>query len=390
MKACAVILAAGSSRRMACGRNKVLLKLEDQSAVIRCLRTFLASGCYDDIIVACRPDDREEIERKAADHLPRGPVRFCDGGSERQYSVRKALELVPADVKIISVHDAARCFVTVPVIERSLQSAAQFGSGVAAVPMTDTVKRVQDGIICQTLDRNGLMRVQTPQSFEAGLLRRAHEQAAAEGILATDDAALVERLGVPVHISEGAADNIKLTVQQDLREGARILRRRADGSMRVGTGFDVHPFREGRPLVLGGVQLDWACGLAGHSDADVLVHAAMDALLGAAGLPDIGVLFPPDDPSYKGVSSLTLLEEVGRRVRMQGFRIVNLDCTLILEEPRIRPHAAAMQANMAAALAVPESAIGIKATTTEQLGALGRGEGAAAQAVCLLTGSDCA
>lgn len=389
MNACAIILAAGNGRRMACGRNKVLLKLEDQSAVIRCLRTFLASQLYRDIIVACRPQDRREIERKVAAHLPGARIVFCDGGSERQDSVRQALALVPPDADIISVHDAARCFVTVPVLQDSVRSAREFGSGVAAIPMTDTVKCVRDGVITQTLNRDELVQVQTPQSFRADLLREAHEKAARENVLATDDAALVERLGTSVHVSEGAPDNIKLTVRQDLREGTRILRSRDGAQPRIGTGFDVHAFCDGRPLILGGVTLDEERGLLGHSDADVLVHAAMDALLGAAGLPDIGVLFPPDDPAYEGISSLTLLEEVGARVRLQGFRIVNVDCTLILERPKVHPHIAAMRRNMAAALALGEAAVNIKATTTEKLGPLGRGDGAAAQAVCLLTGNGC-
>lgn len=390
MNACAIILAAGSGRRMDLGRNKVLLKLEDQSALIRCLRTFLAAQVYRDIIVACRPEDREEVERKVADHLPGARFLFCDGGSERQYSVRNALELVPEDADIVSVHDAARCFVTVPVIERSVRSAERCGSGVAAVGVTDTVKRVEDGVIRQTLDRDGLVRVQTPQSFRTDLLLRAHLEAEKDNVLATDDAALVERLGVPVHVSEGAADNIKLTVRQDLREGMRILRGRRSDAQRVGIGFDIHPFKEGRPLILGGVEIAAAKGLDGHSDADVLAHAVMDALLGAAGLPDIGVCFPPDDPAYEGACSLHLLEEVGARVRSQGFRIVNVDCAIILESPKIRPHAAAMQSNIASALMIPESAVNIKATTAEKLGALGRGEGAAAQAVCLLAGDGCA
>ena len=385
MKACAVILAAGSGRRMNVGRNKVLLKLEDQSALMRCLQTFASSGLFAEIVVACRPEDRAVIEQKVADHLPDAAIRFCDGGSERQYSVREALRLVPEDVEIISVHDAARCFVTVPVIERSVRMAEEFGSGVAAVPMTDTVKRVENGIVESTLSRDGLVRVQTPQSFRAELLRKAHAQAEEDGFLATDDAALVERLGCPVHVSEGAPDNIKLTVRQDLREGARILRGRS-GGMRVGTGFDVHPFGEGRPLILGGVDFGCDRGLIGHSDADVLVHAVMDALLGAAGLPDIGVLFPDTNERYHGASSLLLLAEVGSCLRTRGFRIVNIDCTLILEEPRIRPHAEEMQQNVAAALGIAASAVSIKATTAERLGALGRREGAACQAVCLLAG----
>lgn len=386
MKAYCILLAAGSGTRMDADRNKILFKLEDQSAVIRCLKVFENTGQYSGIIVACRPQDRATVERKVMQHLRGSSCLFCDGGRRRQDSVRNALTLVPEDAQYISVHDAARCFVTEDVIIRSLECARQRGSGVAAVPIYDTVKRVEDGIVTQTLDRSELMSIQTPQTFAAPLLRRAHAEAAREGWQVTDDAALVERLGVPVCVSEGSSENIKLTVRQDVTRGEKILRRRTSGALRIGTGFDVHPFAAGRPFVLGGVHIPAAAGLDGHSDADVLVHAVMDALLGAAGLPDIGVFYPPDDPLYLNIPSVLLLEDVGRRIRAEGFEIVNLDCTVLLEEPKLKPHIRAMIANIADALAILPEKVNIKATTMEKLGALGRGEGAAAQAVCLLAG----
>lgn len=384
MKAYCILLAAGSGTRMQADRNKVLLKLEDQSAVIRCLKVFESTDQYDGIIVACRPNDRATIERKVAQHLRGNACRFCDGGRERQDSVRNALALIPADADYISVHDAARCFVTEDVIARSLASARKHGSGVAAVHIHDTVKRVEDGIVRQTLDRSALMSVQTPQTFAADLLRRAHQTAQERNWHATDDAALVERLGCPVYISEGSSENIKLTVRGDVQRGEDILRRRTAGSLRIGTGLDVHPFSSGCPLILGGVEIPAPAGLKGHSDADVLVHAVMDALLGAAGLPDIGVFYPPDDPAYRNIRSLLLLEDVGRRIRTEGFEIVNLDCTVLLEKPKLQPHIRRMIANIADALGILPEKVNIKATTAEKLGALGRGEGAAAQAVCLL------
>lgn len=387
MKACAIVLAAGSGKRMNSQRNKVFLKFDDQSALIRTLKTFANLNAFERIIVACRPEDRDTVERKVERHMPRSNCVFCDGGSERQYSVRNALKLVPADAEVVCVHDAARCFVTPDVIERTLESARQFGSGVAAIPMTDTVKEVSSGRVERTLDRDALVRVQTPQSFSVPLLREAYAQAERDGFLGTDDASLLERIGEPVRICEGDPQNIKLTYPQDVEEGQRILDGGDFERLRVGCGFDVHRFSEDRPLVLGGVKIPDAAGLEGHSDADVLAHAIMDALLGAAGFPDIGYFFPPDDPAYLGISSMTLLSEVGAKVRAEGYSIVNIDCTLVLEKPKIQPYSHSMSLRISDALGVLPEKVNVKATTAEKLGSLGRGEGAGAQAVCLLTRS---
>lgn len=390
-EACAVILAAGSARRMDIGQNKVFLKFDQQSAVVRCVRTFLETGLFGSLVVVCRQQDMGLLRAKLAAHVGDERCRVCVGGPARQDSVRNALEVVPADAAYIAVHDAARCFVTADVIERSLLGARRHGSGVAAVPATDTIKRVDGDIVAETLDRSRLVCVQTPQTFEADLLRRAYAKAEEDGFLGTDDASLVERLGVPVRVTEGSTENIKLTVPADIGIGEWILERRhwRDGQdrARVGTGFDVHAFREGRPLILGGVRVPGSLGLDGHSDADVLVHAAMDALLGAAGCPDIGRLFPDTDPEYEGISSLELMGRVGERIRREGYEVRNLDCTLLLETPKVSQYERQMARNMARALRVDERLVNVKATTLEGLGALGRVEGAAAQAVCLLGGA---
>lgn len=386
--ASAVILAAGSARRMDLGQNKVFLKFDQQSAVVRCVQTFLGTGLFSSLVVVCREEDLGILCAKLDAHVRDPRCQVCVGGPERQDSVRNALALVPGDATYVAVHDAARCFVTEDVIEASLASARRYGSGVAAIPATDTIKRVAGDIVEETLDRSKLVCVQTPQTFEASVLRAAYEKAARDGFLGTDDASLVERLGVAVHVSPGSPENIKLTVPADIGLGEWILERRhwrQDAvHPRVGTGFDVHAFCKGRPLVLGGVAVPSDAGLLGHSDADVLTHAVMDALLGAAGLPDIGCLFPDTDPAYEGIRSLELLSQVGRKVREKGFSIQSIDCTLLLERPRVAPYTRQMAEGIAGALDVDASLVNVKATTLEGLGALGRGEGAGAQAVCLL------
>lgn len=383
MDVCAVILAAGSGTRMQGNTNKVFIKFDEQSAVVRCLKTFERTGLFSSVVVVCKPEEREEIERKAEKYLRGNSYIFCDGGSERQYSMKNALECVPEDADIIAVHDAARCFVTPKIIQDCVDSAIRLGSGVAGVAATDTIKRTQNGVVTETLDRHELVHVQTPQVFRADILRRAYAQAAEDGFLGTDDASLVERLGEQVHIVDGSPENIKLTTPGDIAAGEKILKHR-QSDLRIGNGFDVHAFAAGRKLVLGGVEIPAEKGLDGHSDADVLVHAIMDALLGAAHLGDIGKLFPPTDMQYKDISSLKLLREVGKQLRIYGYKVVNIDSTVILQAPKIGQYSAQMAENIADALEMDAEYVNVKATTTEFLGAMGRGEGAAAQAVCIL------
>ncbi len=384
MNICAIILAAGSGRRMETDTNKVFLKFENQSAVVRCLKTFEATGLFSSIVIACRPEEREIIKRKTARYLGDVSCIFCDGGSERQYSVENALYHVPEDADIIAVHDAARCFVTERIIKDCVASAMRFGSGVAAVKATDTIKRTRDGVVEETLNRDELVCVQTPQTFRAAIIRDAYKKAVEDGFLGTDDASLVERAGGKVHIVWGSPDNIKLTTKADIAEGEKIAEEQRKSDIRIGNGFDMHAFAAGRALVLGGVKIPCKVGLEGHSDADVLVHAIMDALLGAARLGDIGLLFPPSDMRYKDISSLKLLKEVGDVLRKYGYKIVNIDSTIIMQEPKVSPYSAQMIENIAAALCMESIYVNVKATTTEFLGSVGRKEGAAAQAVCII------
>ncbi len=347
MNVCAVILAAGNGKRMDIDTNKVFIKFEDQSAVVRCLKTFEEAGLFSSIVVVCRPEERETIKRKAARYLKGNTYLFCEGGAERQYSVENALEYVPEEADIIAVHDAARCFVTPKIVKDCVSSAIRFGSGVAGIGATDTIKRIKNGVVEETLRRDELVCVQTPQVFRADVLRSAYRKAVEDGFLGTDDASLVERLGEKVYIVSGSADNIKLTTKADIAEGEKIAEEQSKGSdIRIGNGFDMHAFADERKLVLGGVEIPCEYGLDGHSDADVLVHAIMDALLGAARLGDIGKLFPPDDMRYKDISSLRLLKEVGDVLKKYGYKIVNIDSTLIMQAPRVGGYSARMIKNI--------------------------------------------
>lgn len=297
------------------------------------------------------------------------------GGAERQDSVRAGLEaLAPHRPDVVLVHDAARPLIpagTVPALLAALRDAA---GAIPAVAVADTLKRVQDGRITATVPRAGLFRAQTPQAFRFGVLLAAH-RSGARG--ATDDAALLEGAGHAVAVVAGHEDNIKLTYPDDL-----VRLERAMGLVpRVGTGFDVHVLAAGRRLMLCGVEVPHEKGLAGHSDADVGIHALCDAIYGALAEGDIGRHFPPAEARWKDMDSARFLRHAAERIAARGGRLVNADVTLICERPKIAPHAPAMIARIAALLGVAESRVSVKATTTEKLGFAGRGEGIAAQAV---------
>jgi 2-C-methyl-D-erythritol 4-phosphate cytidylyltransferase/2-C-methyl-D-erythritol 2,4-cyclodiphosphate synthase len=320
------------------------------------------------------------------------------GAGSRQASVQVglfALGAAPDDV--ILVHDGARPLVTAEVISRCIAGVQQAGSAVAALPVTDTLKRVGDqtpqAVVVETVERDGLWAVQTPQTFRYQTLLNASVAASDVGFLGTDEASLVEQLGdVPVHLVLGEADNLKVTRPEDLALAEAILGCRQgirESMMRVGFGYDIHRLIIGRRLVLGGVEItdSQGRGLDGHSDADVLLHALCDALLGAAGLPDIGVLYPNTEAAYAGIDSMELLADVAQRLRRQHLSVVNVDASLIAESPKISPYVGQMRANIAGALGLEPAQVGIKATTNEGLGSLGRGEGIAAHAVVSLSSS---
>lgn len=299
------------------------------------------------------------------------------GAGTRSGSVRNGLAAVPAGADVVVVHDAARPLATPALFLAAVEAVRAGAAGaVCAVPVTDTVKRARDSVVVASLDRTELWAVQTPQAFAAGALRAAH----AHGADATDDAALLEAAGLEVVVVPGDPRNLKLTGPDDLVVAAALV---GTPPLRVGQGYDVHPFSDDpdRPLVLGGVLFEGERGLVGHSDADVVAHAVADAVLGAAGLGDLGRHFPDTDPAWAGADSLDLLAEVVRRVAAAGWRPANADCTVVLERPRLAPRRDDMEARLAAVLTAPVS---VKAARAEGLGALGRGEGIACSAVVLV------
>ena len=389
MPAYVLIPAAGRAARFSStGENKVFALLGGRPVLYWTALAFAGHPKIDGIVVVAGPTEVSRCREALAgvDKV----LAVVAGGQTRQDSVAIGLFALGGDLNdLILVHDAARPLVTEAVIDRCLAGAAEFGNAVAALPVTDTLKAVDTSLVVQrTVDRDGLWAMQTPQTFSLGTLFEAHSAARTLGWTGTDEAALVEQFSEePVHLVLGDPANLKITRSEDLPLAEALWQSRRTSSMtqtRIGFGYDIHPLAEGRKLFLGGVEIPSPRGLDGHSDADVLLHALCDALLGAAGLPDIGHLFPNTDPAYKGASSLSLLAEVVRRVREAGFVAGNVDMTLIAEAPKIAPYIAEMRAAIAECLLVDPSQVGIKATTNEGLGSLGRGEGIAAHAVALL------
>jgi 2-C-methyl-D-erythritol 4-phosphate cytidylyltransferase/2-C-methyl-D-erythritol 2,4-cyclodiphosphate synthase len=299
------------------------------------------------------------------------------GGATRQDSVRAGLEaLAPHEPEIVLVHDAARPVIPPGTIPALLAALRESPGAIPAAPVADTLKRVMRGVITETVPRAGLFRAQTPQAFRFADLLAAHRSGLTG---ATDDASLLETAGLSVEVVPGSDDNIKLTYPEDLIRLERIMA--APLTPRVGTGFDVHVLQAGRPLFLCGVQVPHDKGLAGHSDADVGIHALCDAIYGALAEGDIGRHFPPSEATWKDADSARFLSHAAARVAARGGRLANADVTLICERPKITPHAPAMIARLAALLGVDPGRVSVKATTTEHLGFTGRGEGIAAQAV---------
>ena len=379
----AVIAAAGVSQRMG-GVDKLFAPLLGKPLLAWTVDTFQTCLSIHQIALVVSEGNLGVVRRLVAEGGWSKVVQVCPGGERRQDSVARGLEaLTPCD--LIAIHDGARPLITHDIIRRGISAARRHGAAVAAVPVTDTIKVVTRGLVAQTPERDRLWAVQTPQVFRSDIIAEAYRRAKAG---ATDDASLVERLGHRVRVYRGSYENIKVTAPEDLALAEAILKRRvADfGSltMRVGSGYDVHRLEKGRPLMVGGVEVPFGRGLAGHSDGDVLIHAIIDALLGAAGLPDIGQQFPDTDPGYKNVSSLILLARARELVEGRGFRIGNIDATLLAQSPQMAPHVAAMKERIGEALGIAASQIGIKAKTGEGLGFIGQGEGMAALAVALL------
>lgn len=372
-----VVVAAGSSRRF--GSDKLSVRLGGRTVLQRavgCLRVAFAQA---PLVVVARAGEEEARARELSAWEVQAVV---PGGVHRQDSVRAGVEALSLDDEaLVLIHDGARPFVPPEDVRRVVAAAQEGGAAVLAAPVSDTVKEVDpSGHVLRTLPRERLVRSLTPQVFRVGLLRMAWKQE--KTALWTDEASALESLGVEVRTVPGDPRNLKVTRPEDLA----LLRGIFPPNVRVGQGLDVHPLVEGRPLVLAGVGIPHPRGLDGHSDADVVLHAVTDAVLGACGSGDIGQHFPPSDPRWAGAPSRVFVEFAVARARELGLSVANCDVTILAEQPRVAPFREAMRENLASLLGVVPAAVNIKATTFEQLGFVGRGEGVAALAVVLLVG----
>jgi 2-C-methyl-D-erythritol 4-phosphate cytidylyltransferase/2-C-methyl-D-erythritol 2,4-cyclodiphosphate synthase len=293
--------------------------------------------------------------------------------------VRLGLEALAACCpQRVLIHDGARPFPDQQLVDRVLDGLDKAVAAIPCLPLRDTIKRAEGGMICETIDRSALWRAQTPQGFHFDAILAAHR--AAIGRELTDDAAVAEAAGLVPLIVDGSEDNLKVTTAEDLAAAERLLAAR-QGDVRVGQGFDVHPFAPGDHLWVCGIRVAHGMSLAGHSDADVGLHALTDAVLGAIGAGDIGMHFPPSDPRWRGAASHQFLSHAADLVRARGGTVAAVDVTVICERPKIAPHRAAMVERIAAILGIRPDRVSVKATTTEKLGFTGRAEGMAAQAV---------
>ncbi|HOF94086.1 MAG TPA: 2-C-methyl-D-erythritol 2,4-cyclodiphosphate synthase [Clostridia bacterium] len=379
-----ILLCAGESRRL--GFHKLVYRLPNGKTPMSMSLEALIRGGVDKIIIVVNEATRSHAEELAS--RLGVPSILCRGGDTRQESVFEGLKHVSSGIALI--HDAARCMVRPGLVRACIDSARLYGSGVAAIPVRDTVLLVNEGgAELGALPREKLLHTQTPQVFKAENIIDSYALALKEDRSATDDSTLYAAAGNTVRFVPGSVDNRKLTTAEDLTWLEEQVCAAAAGlgcqaGLRVGCGEDVHLLKEGRALVLGGVPVPFEKGLLGHSDADVLTHALMDALLGAAGLGDIGLQFPDSDEKYKDISSLSLLKLVGERLSTLGYGIRNVDITVVAQKPMLAPYFPMMRGLLSKALNLDEGRIGLKATTTEGTGPEGRGECMRANAVALL------
>jgi len=387
-KIMAMILASGMGKRMGSSVAKQYLLLDGIPVLVHSLRPFQASNRIRGIILALPQNDiisvrRDLIEQYGITKI----VAVVPGGKERQDSVRNCLKNVDEDCDLVVIHDAARPFVSVELINQVIKAAQKSGAAIPGIRVQDTIKETNAALtVLKTVPRDHLWLTQTPQAFHLRVLREAYQAADAENFYGTDDASLVERIKKNVTMIEGSSSNIKITTREDLLIADTLMKKREIKNIRTGIGYDSHRLVKGRKLILGGVEIPFAKGLKGHSDADVVVHAVCDAILGAASCGDIGRHFSDKDQKYQDISSLLLLDRVKKIVKTKGYVASHVDVTVIMEEPRVAPYAKKMIANICRVLELPENGINMKAKTNEGMGFVGRGEGIAAWAVATVEG----
>jgi 2-C-methyl-D-erythritol 4-phosphate cytidylyltransferase/2-C-methyl-D-erythritol 2,4-cyclodiphosphate synthase len=380
MRIAAIIVAGGRGHRAGQGEPKQYRLLQGEPLIRRTLRTFNEHPSVDRIVPVIHRDDAENYAAAL-----RGIGGKCTppvfGGATRQDSVRAGLEALQASApEIVLVHDAVRPLFSPSLLSRAIDTAKNAAAAVPVLPVTDTVKRVDnDGIVAETLNRSELRLTQTPQVFSYAKLVEAHQRAAEKGLHDfSDDASLAEWAGIPVATFAGETENVKFTTADDFLRAEQTAATLYE--FRNGTGFDVHTFGPGDHVTLGGVKIAHSQALTGHSDADVLLHAMTDAVLGAIGEADIGAHFPPSDERWRGASSDRFLRHAIELMQKLGGSLVNLDGTLLCEAPKVGPHRDAIRRSIAAIAGIDVSRTAVKATTMEKLGFIGRGEGIAAMA----------
>jgi 2-C-methyl-D-erythritol 4-phosphate cytidylyltransferase/2-C-methyl-D-erythritol 2,4-cyclodiphosphate synthase len=390
MHVAAIIAAGGRGSRLGAGRPKQFLEIGGRSILEMSIAALAASDRIQEIVVAL-PADHLDATAKALKGSFATPLSFVAGGERRQDSVANAFAKTSKDADVILIHDAARPFVTQQVIGRAIDGAQAYGAAIAALGVRDTVKQASepgaDGsrLVRRTIARDTIYLAQTPQAFRRDILARALGEGAQ--VEATDEAMLIERLGLPVHVVDGDPNNVKITTREDLEAATAKAGALQGEMMRIGTGYDLHTLVAGRPLILAGVTIDFDRGLNGHSDADIVCHAVTDAVLGAAALGDIGRLFPDTDQQWKDADSLMLLKGAVAKVRESGYRVVNVDVTVIAQQPKLLPYLDAMRGNLAAALELDVDAVSIKGKTNEGVDSMGHGESMACHAVALIAKS---
>jgi len=375
MKRCvALVVAAGRGRRFGGEIPKQYRVLGDAPMLRHTLGRLSSHPDISEVRAVIHPDDLPlyEVSAKGLGLAP--PVM---GGVERQDSVRLGLQaLAASEPDLVLIHDGARPFLGAGLIDRVLDTLDHSDAAIPALPLNETLKRFSDNV-CETVDRQNMWRAQTPQGFHFASILKAHNEAA--GLQLTDDSSLAERAGLKVSLVDGEDRNFKITTQSDFQRANDLMHESME--TRTGYGVDVHKLGEGNSVTLCGVVIPHDQGLVGHSDADVALHALTDALLGTIAAGDIGQHFPPSDQQWKGAASVLFVDRAVSLVRARGARIINVDITILGESPRIGPHRRMMTTRVASLLGIDNGRVGIKATTTEELGFIGRREGLAAHAV---------
>lgn len=385
----AVILAGGSGKRLGSKENKIFEKIKDKTVLEHCVLPFLRND-IEQIIIVCRDEEREIINNILNRAYEGVIFKYAKAGQERQGSCKNGIDDLDDDITHVLIHDCARMLVTPEIIDRCIEALNDCDAVIAAMPLKDTIKKAKDDIVINTPDRNEFITVQTPQCFLVDLIKQAHKHADETNFIGTDDASLVEHMDRSVKFVEGSYENIKITTKDDIIVAENILKNRGQSMdivkppLRIGNGFDVHALTEGRKLILGGIEIRHEKGLLGHSDADVLTHAIMDAILGALALGDIGKHFPDTDPKYKDADSIALLKNVMDLAKQKNYAIVNIDAVIMAQKPKLLPYIEKIRKSIADACDINFDTVSIKATTTEHLSFIGREEGIASTASVLL------